>query len=110
MFGGDGTMNSKKRLKAYRVDDPGRFRLSGFETAGDGGFGKDEANAILAGDSERLRELQERLHADGRWAILIVLQAMDAAGKDGVIKHVMSGLNPQGCMVHPFKPPNPEEL
>src|SRR5882724_3166990 len=110
MFGGDGTMNSKKRRKAYRVDDPARFRLSDFDTASDGGFGKDEANAILAGDIERLRELQERLHADGRWAILIVLQAMDAAGKDGVIKHVMSGLNPQGCMVHPFKAPNPEEL
>src|SRR5712671_440401 len=110
MFGGDGTMNSKKRSKYYRVDDPGRLRLSDFDPADDGGLDKDQANAILAGDIERLRELQERLHADGRWAILVVLQAMDAAGKDGVIKHVMSGLNPQGCMVHSFKPPNPDEL
>ena len=102
-------MNSRKRREAYRVDDPGRFRLSDFDPADDGGLGKDEANEILAGDIERLRELQERLHADGRWAILVVLQAMDAAGKDGVIKHVMSGLNPQGCMVHSFKPPNPDE-
>src|SRR3954471_23754249 len=97
----NGTMNSKKRLKAYRVDDPDRFRLSDYDSADDGGLGKDEAIAILAEDIERLRDLQERLHADGRWAIWVVLQAMDAAGKDGVIKHVMSGLNPQGCMVHP---------
>jgi len=110
MFGGDGTMNPKNLLKAYRVDDPGRFRLSDFDPAGDGRLDKDEVNAILVTDIERLRELQERLHADGRWAILVVLQAMDAAGKDGVIKHVMSGLNPQGCMVHSFKPPNPDEL
>ena len=110
MFGGDGTMNSKKRSKYYRVDDPDRLRLSDFDPADDGGLDKDQANAILAGDIERLRELQERLYADGRWAILVVLQAMDAAGKDGVIKHVMSGLNPQGCMVHSFKPPNPDEL
>ena len=103
-------MNSRKVLKRYRIDDSGRFRLSDFDPSDDGGFDKDAANTILAADIERLCELQERLHADGRWAILIVLQAMDAAGKDGVIKHVMSGLNPQGCVVHPFKPPNPEEL
>src|SRR5229473_3027759 len=110
MFGGDGTMNPKNLLKAYRVDDPGRFRLSDFDPAGDGRLDKDEVNAILVTDIERLRELQERLHADGRWAILVVLQAMDAAGKDGVIKHVMSGLNPQGCDVHAFKAPSNEEL
>jgi PPK2 family polyphosphate:nucleotide phosphotransferase len=54
--------------------------------------------------------MQERLYAHGRWAVLIVLQGMDAAGKDGVIKHVMSGINPQGCLVHAFKPPGVEEL
>src|SRR5882757_1191942 len=110
MFGGDGTMNSKKRSKYYRVDDPDRLRLSDFDPADDGGLDKDQANAILAGDIERLRELQERLYADGRWAILVVLQAMDAAGKDGVIKHVMTGLNPQGCVVYPFKVPTHHEL
>src|SRR5881394_396015 len=110
MFGSDGTMNQKNRLKAYRVDDPGRLRLSDFDPADDGGLDKDEAKAILAEDIERLRELQERLYADGRWAILVVLQAMDAAGKDGVIKHVMSGVNPQGCAVHAFKSPSNEEL
>src|SRR5205807_7980491 len=58
----------------------------------------------------RLADLQERLYAADRWAVLIVLQAMDAAGKDGLIKHVMSGLNPQGCEVHPFKAPSRDEL
>ncbi len=54
--------------------------------------------------------MQKRLYADGRWAVLIVLQGIDAAGKDGVVKHVMSGVNPQGCKVHSFKAPSPEEL
>ena len=61
-------------------------------------------------DVQRLAELQERLYAEHRWAVLIVLQGMDAAGKDSVIKHVMSGVNPQGCEVHPFKAPSAEEL
>ena len=80
------------------------------EPAEDGGLDKDEANTILADDIERLRDLQQRLYADHRWAVLVVLQAMDAGGKDGVIKHVMTGLNPQACVVHPFKAPNPDEL
>jgi PPK2 family polyphosphate:nucleotide phosphotransferase len=57
-----------------------------------------------------LSELQERLYAQDRWAVLIIIQAMDAAGKDGVIKHVMSGINPQGCQVHAFKAPSSQEL
>ena len=65
---------------------------------------------MLAEDVERLGELQERLYAHGRWAVLVVLQGMDTAGKDGVIKHVMSAVNPQGCEVHPFKAPSEEEL
>ena len=65
---------------------------------------------MLADDVKRLGELQQRLYADGRWALLVVLQGMDAAGKDGVIEHVMTGLNPQGCNVHPFKAPSEEEL
>ena len=59
--------------------------------------------------SRGLRTLQQALYADGRWSVLIVLQGMDAAGKDGVIKHVMSGVNPQGCAVQAFKPPSSEE-
>jgi PPK2 family polyphosphate:nucleotide phosphotransferase len=65
---------------------------------------------MLAEGIERLTELQGRLYATDRWSILIVLQAMDAAGKDSVIKHVMTGLNPQGVEVHPFKQPSAEEL
>ena len=66
--------------------------------------------AILADGVARLEDMQERLYAHGRWSVLIVLQGMDAAGKDGVIKHVMAGINPQGCSVHAFKPPSAEEL
>ncbi len=71
---------------------------------------KHEAQIMLAEGIERLTELQQRLYADDRWSVLIVLQAMDAAGKDSTIKHVMSGLNPQGVEVHSFKQPSPEEL
>ena len=65
---------------------------------------------MLADGIEQLAELQQRLYANGRWSVLIVLQAMDAAGKDSIIKHVMSGINPQGCEVHSFKQPSAEEL
>jgi PPK2 family polyphosphate:nucleotide phosphotransferase len=65
---------------------------------------------MLAEGIARLTELQERLYANDRWSVLIVLQAMDAAGKDSIIKHVMSGINPQGCEVHSFKQPSAEEL
>lgn len=65
---------------------------------------------MLAEGIEQLTELQERLYASDSWSVLIILQAMDAAGKDSVIKHVMAGLNPQGVEVHPFKQPSAEEL
>ncbi|HEY7301073.1 MAG TPA: polyphosphate kinase 2 family protein [Xanthobacteraceae bacterium] len=98
--------------KRFRIDDPESFRLAKIDPADTCGLDLDkaEAKAILAGDIERLADLQQRLYAADSWAILIVLQAMDAAGKDGVIKHVMSGINPQGCEVHPFKVPSSEEL
>ena len=69
-----------------------------------------QIRAMLADGVRRLSDLQERLYAQDRWAVLVVLQAMDAAGKDSAIKHVMSGINPQGCEVHPFKAPTEEEL
>ena len=99
-------------LKRLRVDDPDRFKLSSFDPADTCGLDLDkgEAKAMLADDIKRLAELQERLYAHDQWSVLVVLQAMDAAGKDGVIKHVMSGVNPQGCEVHPFKAPSAEEL
>lgn len=71
---------------------------------------KDEAKALLQHGVEELRELQSKLYAQDRWALLIVIQALDAAGKDGLIEHVMSGVNPQGCQVTPFKAPSNEEL
>ena len=71
---------------------------------------KAEAQSTLADSIARLSDLQQRLYASDTWSVLIVLQAMDAAGKDSVIKHVMTGLNPQGVDVHPFKQPSAEEL
>jgi PPK2 family polyphosphate:nucleotide phosphotransferase len=105
-------MKIQKLIKHFRVDDPDRFKLSAFDCADTCGldFDKHDGKALLARDVARLAELQERLYAHDRWALLVVLQAMDAAGKDGVIKHVMSGVNPQGCEVHPFKAPSAEEL
>jgi PPK2 family polyphosphate:nucleotide phosphotransferase len=98
--------------KRFRIDRPDKFRLSKHDPAECCGLkiDKKEAQAMLAGGIERLAELQQRLYADDRRSVLIVLQAMDAAGKDSIIKHVMSGINPQGCEVHSFKQPSDEEL
>ena len=102
--------DSTKLLKHYRVDDPSRFTLAGIDCAQTGGVDKHDAENILAEDVARLSELQERLYAEDRWALLIVLQGMDAGGKDSIVSHVMSGVNPQGCEVHSFKQPSAEEL
>jgi len=74
------------------------------------GASKERAQALLARGIERLRAEQERLYADDNWSVLLIFQAMDAAGKDGAIEHVMSGVNPQGCQVYSFKAPTDEEL
>jgi PPK2 family polyphosphate:nucleotide phosphotransferase len=103
-------MTPSKLIKRLRIDDPDRFRVAAFDPADTGGLDKDDAEAMLVDDVKRLAELQQCLYSDGRWALLVVLQGMDAAGKDGVIKHVMTGLNPQGCSVHAFKAPSEEEL
>ena len=71
---------------------------------------KAEAKELLASGVKRLAKLQEKLYAEHRWSILIIVQGLDTAGKDGVIKHVMSGVNPQGCEVHSFKVPSQIEL
>jgi PPK2 family polyphosphate:nucleotide phosphotransferase len=104
-------MKLAKIVSACRIEKPGRFRLADHDPAETFGLPTQaaEAKAILADGVSRLTELQQRLYADGRGAVLM-LQAMDAAGKDGVIKHVMSGINPQGCEVHAFKAPSTEEL
>ncbi|HTP90763.1 MAG TPA: polyphosphate kinase 2 family protein [Xanthobacteraceae bacterium] len=98
--------------KRFRVDKPDKFRLSKHDPAECYGLAVDkhEAQIMLAEGVERLTELQQRLYAEDRWSVLIVLQGMDAGGKDSVIKHVMSGLNPQGVEVHSFKQPSAEEL
>ncbi len=98
--------------KRYRIDQPGKFRLADHDPSDCCGLtiDKDDAKALLKEGVERLAELQERLYADNRWSVLVVLQAMDAAGKDSLIKHVMSGVNPQGVQVVSFKQPSAEEL
>ena len=99
-------------LDRYRVDDGKRFRLAERDPADCAGLSieKAEAKRMLAEGVERLSQLQEVLYAQDRWSALTIFQAMDAAGKDSAIKHVMSGINPQGCQVHAFKVPNAEEL
>ena len=96
--------------KRFRVDKPGKFKLSACKTDETLGLDKDKGKKLLDDALERLHDLQERLYADGKRSMLIVLQAMDAAGKDGVIEHVIGAINPQGCEVHSFKAPNEEEL
>jgi len=98
--------------KRFRIDDPDKFRLSDYDPDDSEGLTKDksEAKAMLAEGVDLLVGLQEKLYADDRWSVLIILQAMDAAGKDSVVEHVMSGLNPQGVQVHSFKQPSAEEL
>src|SRR6266404_3642330 len=97
--------------KPYRVEDGSKFRLKDFDPGVTSGVkSKKHAEEELALGVERLSVLQDKLYAQDRWAVLIVLQGMDAAGKDSVIKHVMSGVNPQGCYVFSFKSPSTEEL
>jgi len=96
----------------YRIEDGKGFLLKDFDPADtqDMDLEKGEAKDLLTKGIKRLSELQEKLYAQDCWAVLAVFQAMDAAGKDGAIKHAMSGINPQGCQVHAFKAPSAEEL
>jgi PPK2 family polyphosphate:nucleotide phosphotransferase len=88
-----------------------KFRLKDWDPSDTTGVkNKQHAQDILDAREGLLDHLQEKLYAQDRWAVLVVLQGLDAAGKDGVIKHVMSGVNPQGCEVHAFKVPSNEEL
>jgi PPK2 family polyphosphate:nucleotide phosphotransferase len=97
-------------IKRYRVKDGTGFKLANFDPGDQAGLDKDSSKALLAESAQRLGALQERLYAEHQWAVLVVLQGLDAAGKDGAISHVMSGVNPQGCDVHPFKTPSQLEL
>src|SRR5579862_3525167 len=103
---------SSKVAKFFRVTDSD-FRLKKIdpaETLGYGSEDKPRAKEALAHGIEALATLQDMLYAQSRWAVLLIFQAMDAAGKDGTIKHVMSGVNPQGCEVYSFKAPTSEDL
>lgn len=99
-------------VSRFRVTDGDDFRLKDFKPGDtcDLDLEKSDARHLLEAGVNRLRGLQERLYARRQWSVLIILQAMDTAGKDGVIEHVMSGVNPQGCMVHSFKAPSAEQL
>jgi PPK2 family polyphosphate:nucleotide phosphotransferase len=102
----------EKLLDRFRVTSGQGFRLRDFDPADTGGLdlAKNDAAALLQQGVERLARLQDMLYAQDRWAVLCIFQAMDAAGKDGAIKHVFSGVNPQGCQVHSFKAPTATEL
>ena len=105
-------MNLERIAQRFRIDKPERFRLANFDPAEVCGLSIDKAEAkiMLTDGIARLAAFQEKLYARDHYSVLIVLQAMDAAGKDGLIKHVMTGLNPQGVEVHAFKQPSAEEL
>lgn len=102
----------RKLLDRYRVDSGKGFRLKDHDPGDTAGLtlDKDAAGALLREGTQRLADLQDKLYASDRWAVLALFQAMDAAGKDGAIKHVFSGLNPQGCQVEAFKAPSATEL
>jgi PPK2 family polyphosphate:nucleotide phosphotransferase len=99
------------KLKPYRVAEGQKVKLKDFKTSDTGSYqSKDEAEEVLGSNIERMRELQSKFYASNSYSLLLIFQAMDAAGKDGAIKHVMSGLNPQGCRVASFKAPSAIEM
>lgn len=104
---------AKKFAKPFRISNGKDFKLKHIDPADTLGLkseDKPRAQEALKNGIEVLAELQDKLYAQDRWSVLLIFQAMDAAGKDGVIKHVMSGINPQGCQVYSFKAPTSEEL
>jgi PPK2 family polyphosphate:nucleotide phosphotransferase len=107
-----GMSRIRKFVAPYRVTDGRKFRLKDHDPADTAGLKEDKKRAkeILSNGVRMLAELQDKLYAQDRWSVLLIFQAMDAAGKDGTIKHVMSGVNPQGCQVFSFKAPSAEDL
>jgi PPK2 family polyphosphate:nucleotide phosphotransferase len=100
-----------KLAESYRIARGADFRLRDFDPADTGKFhSKESATHLLDDGVKLLSRMQEKLYAQDCWSLLVILQGMDAAGKDGLVKHVMSGVNPQGCDVHSFKAPSHEEL
>lgn len=95
---------------SLKIVEGSKVKLNDFPTYEDGGFSKKDAKKEIEQNIDELKKYQELFYADNRYSLLIILQARDAAGKDGVIRHVMSGINPQGCRVHSFKTPTRNEL
>ena len=110
-------MKQEKQLRSlatlYRIDNGKKFHLRDFDPGDTAGLSeefKEDSKLLLLRSADLLAEMQDKLYAQNRWGLLLIFQAMDAAGKDGTIKHVMSGVNPQGCEVFSFKSPSAEEL
>ena len=104
-------MRTAKLARSYRVDDGKHLRLKDFDPADTGHWRSVEhAQEDLQKDIARMADLQAKLYAQDCWSLLLIFQAMDAAGKDGTIKHVLSGVNPEGCQVYSFKVPSEAEL
>src|SRR6266702_8003802 len=98
-------------VEPYCITKGEKFRLKDHDPADTNGLkDKRQAEGLLEDGIQLLSHMQEKLYAQDRWALLLIFQAMDAAGKDGAIKHVMSGVNPQGCQVYSFKTPSSEDL
>ena len=100
----------KPFVAPFRFDGSGKFRLRSHKTNEKGGLDKDKAEKILEANRKRLNDFQEKLYAQDRWSLLVILQGMDAAGKDSAIKSIFEGVNPQGCEVYSFKQPTSHEL
>ncbi len=100
----------KPFVAPFRFDGSGKFHLRSHKTGEKGGLDKGKAEKILESNRQRLSDFQERLYAQDRWSLLVILQGMDAAGKDSAIKSIFEGVNPQGCEVYSFKQPTSHEL
>ena len=109
----DLTRKARKFARPFRITNGDKFQLKDFDPSDTLGLESDKkprAQEALANGVAALADLQDMLYAQDKWAVLVIFQAMDAAGKDGAIKHVMSGVNPQGCQVYSFKAPSAEDL
>ena len=109
----DVVQRAKKFAKKFCISDGKDFKLKDCDPTEDGGLGQEDkplAKQALQLGVQALATMQDILYAQDKWSVLLIFQAMDAAGKDGAIKHVMSGVNPQGCQVSSFKAPSPEDL
>src|SRR5713101_6154681 len=100
----------KPFIRPFRFDGSGKFHLKSHKTSEKGGLDKDKAEEILEANRKRLSDFQEKLYAQDRWSVLLILQGMDAAGKDSAIKAIFAGVNPQGCEFHASMQPSANEL